>query len=131
MFKLVNLTNVNNAPAGVSITVTNDEPSVGGTDGQTVDEIKNNASAFFATQLRCVTKEDYTARIQSIPQKFGSIAKCYVERLDGGTLLVSTLSYNQNKQFVQTPQFVLQNVSTYLNQFRMINDQVGFWIYFK
>ena len=120
------LTNVQNAPDGVSITVTNDEPSVGGTDGQTVDEIKNNASAFFATQLRCVTKEDYTTRIQSIPQKFGSIAKCYVDRLDGGTLSVSTLSYNENKQLVQTPQLVLQNVATYLNQFRMINDIVDF-----
>jgi hypothetical protein len=120
------LTNINNAPDGVTISVTNDEPSVGGTDGQTVDEIKNNASAFFATQLRCVTKEDYTARIQSIPTKFGSIAKAYVERLDGGTLLVSTISYNQNKQLVQTPQLVLQNVATYLNHFRMINDQVDF-----
>ena len=124
------LTTVNNAPAGVTITVTNDEPSSGGTDGQTVEEIRQNASAFFATQLRCVTKEDYTARILSIPQKFGSIAKCYVERLDpeqsGGTLLVSALSYNQDKQLVQTPQLVLQNISTYLNQFRMINDQVDF-----
>jgi len=120
------LTTINNAPAGVTISVTNDEPSVGGTDGQTVDEIRNNASAFFATQLRCVTKEDYTARIQSIPAKFGSIAKAYVERLDEGTLLVFTLSYNQDKQLVQTPQLVLQNVATYLNQFRMINDQVDF-----
>ena len=120
------LTTINNAPDGVTISVTNDEPSVGGTDGQTVDEIRHNASAFFATQLRCVTKEDYTARIQSIPTKFGSIAKSFVERLDGGTLLVSTLSYNQNKQLVQTPQLVLQNIATYLNQFRMINDQVDF-----
>ena len=124
------ITEVQNAPAGVTITVTNDEPSIGGTDGQTVDEIKTNASAFFASQLRCVTKEDYTARILSLPQKFGSIAKCYVERLDpeqsGGTLLVSTLSYNQNKQLVQTPQLALQNVARYLNQFRMINDIVDF-----
>ena len=120
------LTTVNNAPTGVNITVTNDESTVGGTDGQTVDEIRQNASAFFASQLRCVTKEDYTARIQSIPQKFGSVAKCYVDRLDGGTLFVSTLSYNENKQLVQTPQLVLQNVATYLNQFRMINDIVDF-----
>ena len=120
------LTEINNTPAGVTITVTNDEPSVGGTNGQTVDEIKNNASAFFSSQLRCVTKEDYTARIKNLPQKFGSIAKAYVERLDGGTLMVSTLSYNQSKQLVQTPQLVLQNVATYLNQFRMINDIVNF-----
>ena len=120
------LTTVNNAPAGVSITVTNDEPTVGGTEGQTVDEIRNNASAFFASQLRCVTREDYISRITSIPTKFGSIAKCYVQRLDGGTLLVNTLSYNQQRQLVQTPQLVLQNISTYLNQYKMINDQVDF-----
>ena len=120
------LTTINNPPDNVTISVTNDEPSIGGTDGQTVDEIRNNASAFFATQLRCVTKEDYTTRIQSIPAKFGSIAKTYVNRLDGGTLLVSTLSYNQNRQLVQTPELILQNVATYLNQFRMINDQLDF-----
>ena len=117
---------VNNPPAGVTITVSNDEPSSGGTDGQTVDEIRSNASSFFASQLRCVTKEDYQSRILSLPQKFGSIAKCFVERMDGGALLVHTLSYNQNKQLVQTPQLVLQNIGTYINQFRMINDQVGF-----
>ncbi len=120
------LTVVNNAPTGVSITVTNEEPSSGGTDGQTVEEIRNNASSFFASQLRCVTKEDYQSRILSLPQKFGSIAKCHVERLDGGALLVNTLSYNQKKQLVQTPQLILQNIGTYINQFRMINDQVGF-----
>ena len=49
------LTTVNNSPSGVELTVTNDEPSIGGTDGQTVDEIRNNASAVFASQLRCVT----------------------------------------------------------------------------
>tara|TARA_Y100000592_G_scaffold52788_1_gene83419 strand:+ start:3045 stop:4958 length:1914 start_codon:yes stop_codon:yes gene_type:complete len=117
---------VNNPPAGVTITVSNEEPSAGGTDGQTVDEIRSNASSFFASQLRCVTKEDYQSRILALPQKFGSIAKCIVERMDGGALLVHTLSYNQNKQLVQTPQLVLQNIGTYINQFRMINDQVGF-----
>jgi len=120
------LSNIVNPPTDATIIVTNDEPATGGTDGQTVDEIRNNANAFFATQLRCVTKEDYTARIQSVPQKFGSIAKAYVERLDGGTLFVSTLSYNQNKQLVQTPKLVLQNLATYINQFRMINDIVDF-----
>jgi len=117
---------INNAPEGVSITVSNEEPTTGGTDGQTVEEIRNNASSFFASQMRCVTKEDYQSRILSLPQKFGSIAKCIVERLDGGALLVHTLSYNQNKQLVQTPELVLQNIGTYINQYRMINDQVGF-----
>ena len=121
------LTNVTNTPAGVTISVTNDEPATGGTDGQTVDEIRNNANAFFSSQLRCVTRQDYQARILNLPAKFGNIAKCYVERIDDqGGLFVSTLSYNQNKQLVQTPELVLTNIMTYLNQYRMINDQLTF-----
>ena len=121
------ITDVQNAPSGVTITVTNDEPSSGGTDGQTVDEIKQNASAFFSTQLRCVTREDYQSRILSMPAKFGNIAKTYVERLDDtGGLVVSTLSYNQNRQLVSTPQLILQNLRTYIDKFRLINDQLDF-----
>jgi len=124
------LTTVNNAPAGVSITVSNEEPTTGGTDGQTVEEIRNNASAFFASQMRCVTKEDYVSRILSIPPKFGSIAKCYVDRIDDGNgsagILVNTLSYNQKRQLVQTPQLVLQNIQKFLDQYRMINNQLDF-----
>ena len=112
-----------------TITVTNDEPATGGTDGQTVDEIRNNANAFFASQLRCVTREDYQARILNLPAKFGNIAKCYVERIDEqGGLQVNTLSYNQNKQLVQTPELVLTNIMNYLNQFRMINDHLSFGV---
>jgi len=120
------LTTINNAPAGVSITITNEEPTTGGTDGQTIEEIRSNASAFFASQMRCVTKEDYTARILSIPPKLGSIAKCYIDRNENGSLLISTLSYNQKRQLVQTPQLVLQNIATFLDKYRMINDQLDY-----
>jgi len=120
------LTTINNAPGGVSLTITNEEPTTGGTDGQTIEEIRSNASAFFASQMRCVTKEDYTARILSIPPKLGSIAKCYIDRNDNGSLLISTLSYNQKRQLVQTPQLVIQNIATFLDKYRMINDQLDF-----
>tara|TARA_R110001592_G_scaffold1703_4_gene10129 strand:- start:1109 stop:3031 length:1923 start_codon:yes stop_codon:yes gene_type:complete len=119
------LTTIADGTTGIS--VTNDESATGGTDGQTVDEIRHNAKSFFASQNRCVTRQDYQARILNLPAKFGNIAKCYVERIDdAGGLFVSTLSYNQNKQLVQTPELVLRNIMTYLNQYRMINDQLDF-----
>ena len=115
------------ADGTTGITVTNDEAATGGTDGQTVEEIRHNAKSFFASQNRCVTRQDYQARILNLPAKFGNIAKCYVERVDDdGGLFVSTLSYNQNKQLVQTPELVLKNIMTYLNQYRMINDHLDF-----
>ena len=67
------LTNLVSSVSGIS--VTNDEPASGGTDGETITEIKENAKTFFASQLRCVTREDYQARILNLPAKFGNIAK--------------------------------------------------------
>ena len=120
------ITDIVNAPTGVT-SITNLEPAGGGTDGQTVDEIRENAKTHFASQLRCVTREDYQARILNLPAKFGNIAKCYVHRLDDiSGLKIYTLSYNQNRQLTQTPLLALNNLRTYLEQFRMINDSLDF-----
>jgi hypothetical protein len=61
-------------------TVTNEKPARGGKDEEDTLEIKEKAKAFFATQNRCVTKEDYEARVMNIPAKYGNIAKVYVAR---------------------------------------------------
>ncbi len=119
------LTNVVNSSE--AITVTNPEPASGGTDGETIHEIKENAKTFFASQMRCVTREDYQARILNLPAKFGNIAKAQVVRLnDISGLKIYTLSYDQQRRLVQTPQIVLNNLRLYLEQFRMINDALDF-----
>ena len=64
------------------VSVTNNLPAYGGKDEENVVEIKERAKAFFSTQNRCVTKEDYEARVLNIPSKFGSVAKVYVTRGD-------------------------------------------------
>jgi hypothetical protein len=63
-----------------TITSTNEGPGVGGSNQESVDEIRQRAKAHFSTQNRCVTKEDYEARIMAIPAKFGNLAKVYVKR---------------------------------------------------
>jgi len=119
------LTNVINSEE--EITVINSEPASGGTDGETITEIKENAKTFFASQLRCVTREDYAARILNLPAKFGNIAKAQVVRLNNVSgLKIYTLSYNQQRQLVQTPLLAINNLRMYLEQFRMINDSLDF-----
>jgi len=61
-----------------NITVTNTHPASGGSDLETIEEIRHRAQAFFTTQNRCVTKQDYEARIMNMPAKFGNVAKVYV-----------------------------------------------------
>ena len=119
------LTNLVTSVGGIS--VSNDEPASGGTNGETITEIKENAKTYFASQLRCVTREDYVARILNLPAKFGNIAKAQVVRLnDISGLKIYTLSYDQQRRLTQTPLLVLNNLRMYLEQFRMINDALDF-----
>ena len=69
-----------NGAATTNISVSNSSPARGGSDEQSVDEIRERAGAHFATQNRCVTRSDYEARLFSMPAKFGNVAKAYVDR---------------------------------------------------
>ena len=61
-----------------SIAVINPEAATGGRSKESLDEIRNNALAFFAAQNRCVTKDDYVVRAYSLPPKYGSVSKAYI-----------------------------------------------------
>jgi hypothetical protein len=61
----------------ISLAVDNDVPAVGGRDGETLEEIRQNALATFGAQNRAVTAKDYQIRVLSMPSKFGGIAKAY------------------------------------------------------
>ena len=66
---------------GASIVgVTNETAARGGADEEDTDEIREKAKAFFTTQNRCVTKEDYEARTMNMSSRFGNIAKVIVSR---------------------------------------------------
>ena len=71
---------IGGSPTAQLLTVTNKKPARGGKNEEDTTEIKEKAKAFFTTQNRCVTKEDYEARVMNIPAKFGNIAKVYVAR---------------------------------------------------
>jgi len=84
-------------------TVTNNQPARGGKDEEDTIEIKERAKAFFTTQNRCVTKEDYEARVLNIPSKFGNIAKAYVTRGQVSNIFESQI-YAANQQLIQLQQ---------------------------
>ena len=60
-----------------SVAVDNEVPGVGGRSGENVEEIRQNALAYFGAQNRAVTAKDYQVRVLSMPSKYGSIAKVY------------------------------------------------------
>jgi hypothetical protein len=117
-----------------SLAVTNPEAADGGGDGDTIEELRQNTSANFATQLRNVTQDDYLVRSLSMPAKYGVIAKAYIEptkaiSLSAGesnsVLDLYVLSYNATNKLTTASTALKQNLTTYLSQYRMVNDAVN------
>ena len=200
-----------------TVSVTNEQPSTGGSSGETVEEIRYRTMGHISTQNRCVTKQDFEVRTLHMPAKFGNLAKVYCMRSgavrtaqrakvqnlvdtlkgvidinfdmfdpgmdeaekiqlmgklknklasadepksigdgnpdtpvlskDDFQILLETLeltyqnvsqddrlytvdlyllSYDNNKNLITTPNIIKQNLKQYLNQYRMITDQVSF-----
>jgi len=65
-----------------SVVVTNVNPSTGGSSGETVRDVRENALAYYQAQQRAVTKEDYVVRAYSLPPKYGNIAKVHLTQDD-------------------------------------------------
>jgi len=63
-----------------SVRFTNPNPATGGSSGETVREVKENALGFFQAQQRAVTKNDYIIRAYALPSKFGTIAKVHMSQ---------------------------------------------------
>jgi hypothetical protein len=61
-----------------SLAVNNPEPATGGKGTESVEEIRQNALAFFNSQNRAVNVADYTVRAYAMPPKFGGAAKVFV-----------------------------------------------------
>ena len=123
-----------------TIVVNNPDPAKGGGDGDTVEELRLNMSAEFPTQLRAVTQEDYLARTLSMPSRYGKVAKAYVTKDDAtfrnymladtsqyDPLLVSlyVLGLDANNNLADPSPALLQNIQTYLKDYRMLTDSIA------
>jgi len=117
-----------------SLAVNNPEAADGGGDGDSIEEIRQNSSANFASQLRNVTQNDYLVRALSMPAKYGVISKAYIEPTKAQSISAGEsqsvldlyiLSYNSQKQLNVASTALKQNLTTYLSQYRMVNDSVN------
>jgi hypothetical protein len=117
-----------------SLGVTNPLAADGGGDGDSIEEIRQNSSANFASQLRNVTQDDYLVRALSMPANYGVISKAYIEPTKAQSISAGesqsvldlyVLSYNVNNQLITASPALKQNLTTYLSQYRMVNDSVN------
>jgi hypothetical protein len=111
-----------------SIAVDNLIPATGGRGLETLDEIRENSIANFASQNRAVTKQDYEVRALSMDAAFGSIAKVYVEQDTNNNpfaINMYILGYDSNGNLTQLNAATKNNLKTYLNDYRLITDAIN------
>jgi hypothetical protein len=117
-----------------SLTSNNPLAADGGMDGDTVEELRQNALGNFQNQLRVVTTQDYLVRALSMPSKLGTIAKAHAQPQKIGdyqsgelpsVLDLYILSFNSNKQLRTASVTLKRNLQTYLSEYRMINDSIN------
>jgi hypothetical protein len=141
-----------------SVAIINEEPARGGGNIESVEEIRQNALAFFNAQNRVVTDKDYLVRSYAMPAQFGSISKVFVVRdeqinaigrEDAGSLELNNdenpynnrkyvtdpvapnainlyvLGYDENKNLATLNTLVKKNLAKYLEQYRVLTDDVN------
>lgn len=122
-----------------TVVTNNENPAVGGADGDDIESIRLNAAAEFSSQLRVVTQEDYLARTLNMPQKYGKVSKVFVTKNDStftnylrsdiserDPILVSlyVLTLDNNNNLVAPSEALMKNLDAYLSEYRLLTDAV-------
>jgi len=106
--------------------VNNPQPSTGGDEGESLDQVKYNASAFYAAQNRCVTLQDYIVRCYTLPSKFGSIFRASAARdsQDQLGIKLAILARNSDGTLTASSTALQVNLVHFLDQFRSLSDNI-------
>ncbi len=116
-----------------SVTCTNPQASTGGANGDTINDIKQNALGNFQNQLRTVTLDDYLIRAYSMPSYYGTISKAHItpEKISNlnpseipSALNLYILSETSIGTLTTASLALKQNLQTYLSAYRSINDSI-------
>ena len=109
-----------------SVQVVNEKNASGGEDEPTLEELRSVAMFNRSAQNRIVTREDLIARVYSMPTNFGRVFRSAVSdnpRNPMGAQL-HIISRNSTGKLVVSSDTLKQNLSTYLNKFRLVSDSI-------
>lgn len=107
-----------------SIQCTNVTAAVGGSNPPTIEEIRNYTTFNFSSQNRAVTIGDYYALINKMPGIYGVPAKVGVLELNNKINVLVLSQDTSGKMTQNVPQILKDNISTYLSNYRMMNDYI-------
>jgi uncharacterized phage protein gp47/JayE len=110
-----------------SLEVSNETPIVGNVSNPTSAEVKQRIYDTFPTQNRAVTQRDYENLVYRMPSSFGSVKRCSVQKDPDSqkrNLNVYVVSEDPQGKLTNSNSTIKENIKTWLNHYRMINDTV-------
>ena len=110
-----------------SLEVTNETAIIGTVTNPTIEDVKRRIYDVFPTQNRAVTQADYESLVYSMPAKFGSIKRCSIQKDPDSmkrNLNLYIISEGADEKLELSNQTLKNNVKTWLNNHRMINDTI-------
>lgn len=109
-----------------SVEVKNEQPAAGGSNRLSVEEIRQLIPTARNLQSRVVTKEDLLARLYLLPNEYGRVFRAGIVANPQNPLasILYVISRDSQGRLSQSPDVLKQNISTYLNDYRMISDAI-------
>tara|TARA_A100001515_G_scaffold46950_1_gene36985 strand:+ start:655 stop:2451 length:1797 start_codon:yes stop_codon:yes gene_type:complete len=110
-----------------SIEVSNETPIVGDVSNASSAELKRRVFDTFSTQNRAVTQSDYENLVYRMPAKFGAIKRCSTQKDPNSAkrnLNMYVVSVDDFGNLTMPNMTIKNNLKTWLNRHRMINDTV-------
>jgi hypothetical protein len=110
-----------------SIEVQNELPIIGKTSSPTSTEVKRRIYDTFPTQNRAVTQADYESLAYRMPAKYGSIKRVSIQKDPTSlkrNLNMYVISEDKYGKLTLSNQAIKDNLKTWLNQYRMMNDTI-------
>lgn len=123
----LNINSVTRASVINSMECTNNDPIVGDISYPGPVELKQRIQATHSSQNRAVTREDYKSICYSMPAKFGKIKRVNVVQDSDSfkrNINIYILSEGPNGLFTEANNTLKNNLKTWINKNRMINDTV-------
>ena len=109
-----------------SVEVKNEQPAAGGSNRLTTEEIRQLIPTARNLQSRVVTRDDLLARLYLLPNEYGRVFRAGIVANPQNPLasILYVISRDNAGRLSQSPDVLKQNISNYLNEFRMISDAI-------
>ena len=107
-----------------TLDVINDSVARGGDSEPTLDELKISISSAKQFQGRIVSKQDVLARVYTLPTEFGRVFRAGIREnpINPLSSRMFIICRDQSGNLDIAPDSLKNNLSTYLNQFRLVSE---------